>query len=218
MCLTILGILSSCKDDFMEFDKNMSSVRFVYEKGQGDSITYSFALNTNVVDKSIKIPLNIIGTTKSFDRKVNIQINTEETTAKENYNYFLQECIIPAESTSGELIVKLFEKEFVDELKIVLFIGSNNDFTNGPINESKIKIILTNNLSKPSDWPGPFGDYSLVKHKFIIEVTGKGSNYNEWTAAQIIYYIGELNKALYEYNKVHPGNPLTDENGLVVTF
>ena len=78
--------------------------------------------------------------------------------------------------------------------------------------------VIVRSLVRPADWPKEFGIYSSVKHKFVIQITQKGTDYKEWNAQELIYYIGLLNKALYEYNKNHPGEPLTDENGLAVTF
>ena len=57
-----------------------------------------------------------------------------------------------------------------------------------------------------------------MKHQFVIKVTGIATDYNKWNNSDRIYYTGILVKALYEYNKEHPGEPLKDENGLLVTF
>ena len=77
-------------------------------------------------------------------------------------------------------------------------------------------IVLTNHLSAPTGWP--FGDYSRIKHQFVIQVLGIATDYDKWSTSEVIHYTSVMIDALYEYNKAHPGEPLTDENGLVITF
>ena len=57
-----------------------------------------------------------------------------------------------------------------------------------------------------------------IKHQFVIQTLGIATDYDKWSTSESIYYTGIMVNALYEYNKAHPGEPLTDENGLVVTF
>ena len=88
--------------------------------------------------------------------------------------------------------------------------------TSQPVNENTYKIVLTNHLTEPAGWP--FGEYSRIKHQFVIQTLGIATDYDKWSTSETIYYTGIMINALYEYNKAHPGEPLTDENGLVVTF
>lgn len=220
----ILGVLvmiiafTSCSDKYLEYDESLSSVRFVYNRALEDSVTYSFALHPGVNEDVIEIPLQLIGLTSSVDREVGVVIDNDKTTATENSNFTIERSVIPADSITGKLRVTVKRTPNLENetLVIAFKLSENGNFTASPINKSTFKIILTGKLIKPSDWP--FNEYSRVKHEFVIKVTGKGTNYGEWNAQQLIYYLGELNKALYEYNKEHPGDFLTDENGLVVTF
>ena len=92
----------------------------------------------------------------------------------------------------------------------------NEHFKAAPINENTFSIVLTNHLSEPTGWP--FGDYSRIKHQFVIQVLGIATDYDKWSTSEVIHYTSVMIDALYEYNKAHPGEPLTDENGLVITF
>ena len=92
----------------------------------------------------------------------------------------------------------------------------NENFAAAPVNENTYKIVLTNHLTEPAGWP--FGEYSRIKHQFVIQTLGIATDYDKWSTSESIYYTGIMVNALYEYNKAHPGEPLTDENGLVVTF
>lgn len=96
------------------------------------------------------------------------------------------------------------------------------------------KILISDKLEKPGKWnPKNYycnlylGEWSEVKHRFMINVTGK-----KWDNEFIEYYIRQSNdrplrdfylakikKALLAYNADPKNNPpLKDENGHIVTF
>ena len=135
-------------------------------------------------------------------------------------HYTLQACEIPANEIDGQLRVVVRNAPELEkgEVRLRLRITDSPDLAAGPENERDYRIILTGRLTRPSDWLKQFGDYSVVKHRFIIEVTGKGTYYKEWKWAVVMHNIRLLNDALYKYNNSHPGKPLTDENGIPVTF
>ena len=112
----------------------------------------------------------------------------------------------------GLEIVKLEEHN----LTVAFRLCENENFKAAPINENTFSIVLTNHLSEPTGWP--FGDYSRIKHQFVIQVLGIATDYDKWSTSEVIHYTSVMIDALYEYNKAHPGEPLTDENGLVITF
>ena len=103
-----------------------------------------------------------------------------------------------------------------NNLTVAFRLCENENFKAAPINENTFSIVLTNHLSEPTGWP--FGDYSRIKHQFVIQVLGIATDYDKWSTSEVIHYTSVMIDALYEYNKAHPGEPLTDENGLVITF
>lgn len=218
--ILLAGIFAACEREYEVYNADLSAVSFD-QKG-ADSLVYSFALIPEANKDTVDIPVKILGFTSSGDRVVNVQTVPEWTTAQEGVHYDKLPCIVKSDSVSGILQVVLHKTDDLaqKEVLIALRIADSEDFVAGPINERNFKIRITNQLIKPNDWLTFFGDYSVVKHKFIIEVTGKGTNYTEWknSAMKLIYYMGILNKALYEYNSTHPGQPLTDEYGVPVTF
>ena len=216
----LVCILSTaCRKEYPQFDSGFASVRFVYNQAREDSTVYSFALHPNIGEGVVEIPLRIIGLPQSVSREVGIEIDREKSTAATE-NFFIEKCEIAQDMLMGTLRVIVRKTKDLDNKPsiISLRLCENNFFSAAPINESHFRIILTNSLVRPADWPKEFGIYSSVKPKFVIQLTQKGTDYKEWNAQELIYYIGLLNKALYEYNKNHPGEPLTDENGLAVTF
>lgn len=169
-------------------------------------------------DRQGEIPFKLVGLVSAINREVKAEVVTTETTAKENEHFVIESCELPAEAMNGALKVRVKKTDELDtrNLYVVLRLCGNNHFVEAPINEDTYKIVLTNQLTEPTGWP--FGEYSRVKHQFVIKVTGVATDYNKWNLSDRIYYTGMLVDALYEYNKQHPGNPLKDENGLLVTF
>ena len=101
-------------------------------------------------------------------------------------------------------------------------VAANSDFQLGEVNNLWRKIIFTDRLSKPANW-GFVGDYSVVKHQFMIETTGQKWDQDffleilpEYGLLQ--FWVGTLKTNLINYNNAHPGNPLRDENGDLVIF
>lgn len=217
--ILILIVLSlcNCTTEYEEYDAKLASVCFIYS-GAADSITYSFRLHPETTEGTIEIPFRLMGYAVSHDRKVKVESVLDETSAVEGKDFVMEESILAADSIHGKIKVKVMKSDKLDQQDLMLTIRlrKNEDFDEPPINESTFRIVITNKLTKPDKWP--FNEYSRVKHEFVIKVTGIGTGYDKWSGQEIVYWTGILTKALYEYNKLHPGNPLTDENGLLVTF
>lgn len=110
------------------------------------------------------------------------------------------------------------------KLKVV----ANQDFQLGEVNNLWRKITFTDRLSQPAAWDAnvsrvTLGDYSLVKHQFMIESTGQkwDQNFSREVLTDFAlrqYWAGTLKINLINYNNAHPGNPLRDEDGELVIF
>ena len=155
---------------------------------------------------------------KSKNGKEYLKVVKEETTAQENDHFIIERSELPADSIKGILKVKVKKTPELENHNLVATfrLCGNENFAAAPVNENTYKIVLTNHLTEPAGWP--FGEYSRIKHQFVIQTLGIATDYDKWSTSESIYYTGIMVNALYEYNKAHPGEPLTDENGLVVTF
>ena len=122
------------------------------------------------------------------------------------------------ESYKDSLIVKIKKSAEVEtkDLVVKLRLCGNDLFAAAPIDAETFRIILTSKLAEPTGWP--FGDYSVIKHKFVIQTIGIATGYEKWSTSDRIRYQGILTQALYEYNKAHPNDPLKDEDGMLITF
>ena len=218
--IVLATIMASCsKDEYLRYDTDMASVRFVYPAGC-DSLVYSFGLHPEIGDGeagTVDIPILLIGTACDQNRTVGVEIVADGTTASTG-EYEVELCEIPADQITGTLQIKWRKTERVisEDVTISLRLVANNNFVSAPVNSDIFRIVVTNKLTMPNGWI--FGEYSRVKHEFVILHTGVATDYDKWSASEQIRWKGVLINALYEYNKAHPGNPLTDENGMTVSF
>lgn len=88
------------------------------------------------------------------------------------------------------------------------------------------KVQMTDRLSRPAAWSDSYstyyyGAYSVVKHAFMIDITGKKWDQTFMSTVALdeqAYYLTVIKTALINYNNAHPGNPLKDENGQLIIF
>ena len=212
-------VLSSCKqNDYLQVNENLASVGFVYLSYGNDSIVYSFALHPNIEEDIVKVPLKLIGFASPQDREVGVEVVENESTAKQGVDYVIERKKIEANVYKDSMIVRIKKTADVEnkDLVVKFRLCGNDLFVAAPIDAETFRVILTSQLAKPTGWP--FGDYSVIKHKFVIQTLGIATGYEKWSTSDMIRYKGILTQALYEYNKAHPDDPLKDENGMLITF
>ncbi|MEY8686717.1 DUF4843 domain-containing protein [Bacteroides sp. AN502(2024)] len=217
--ISLLLLLIGCtKDNYLQYDTKVASLRFVYSSGVKDSTVYSFGLHPGMQEDVVEVPFGLIGLSSSEPRKVAVEVVKEKTTAIENSEFVIEPCMLPADAVTGSIRIKVRRSDNLDgNGKVVaLRLRANDYFEEAPVDRSMFRIIITNELTEPVGWI--FNEYSRIKHEFVILHTGVATNYNKWSTSEQIYWKGILIKALYEYNKAHPGKPLIDENGLIITF
>lgn len=220
LCLVALLMLltQSCsKDDYLRYDTQQASLRFFYEEARIDSISYSFALHPGVNEDELEIPVKLIGIPIQTDRQFAVEMVASESSSGATANFEISECILRANSINGMMKVRVKKTDNLETetIHVKFRLCGDDNFMAGPINQGTFIIELTGQLIKPTVWP--FGEYSRIKHEFVISVTGVG-DYASWGNADRIYWTSQLAQALYEYNKAHPGNPLRDESGMLITF
>lgn len=96
-------------------------------------------------------------------------------------------------------------------------LTANDNFQLGEPELTWRKLVFTDRLSRPDAWfDGIYGKYSVVKHAFMIEVTGKKWDKDffkllDSNVPERYYLVGEIKTALIKYNDAHPGEPMRDE-------
>jgi hypothetical protein len=118
--------------------------------------------------------------------------------------------------------------------KLVLRLLPSDDFQTGEVNKLVKNITISDKLERPTRWKDNsyyyklyLGNWSEVKHRFMIDITGQKwdndflvyiiGNYDTYSLRD--YYLAKIKKALAEYNADPKNNPpLKDENGKEVVF
>ncbi len=222
----VFGIYSCENDGFYYQDE--ARIRMVGPSDwtlDTDSIEFSFAnYSSTVTDTTFDVVLYVMGTVSDQDRTASIEIVEEETTASSSFYTVDESVVIPAGQDSIILPVKIYRDESLEEDTVTLFLEvvENDDFKVGVSEEDHLKIIWNDILSKPTNWDDLeefFGSYSLVKYRFIIDTLNIATfDTDELTWAQLKNYQIVLVEALRVYNEENSGNPLTDEDGDLVSF
>lgn len=223
-----------------EFDFRGGSKIYV---ASGDSTAFSFAVKPQeYVTHEIKVPVRITGTAAAVDREIKVEVDDVRTlyavqgTPQEGGHFVIEPCILPKDSVNTKIIIRLYRDHIKstlktlgkedDDMAVSIRIVPTADFT-GEMGPEKLCFIATFNdrLTIPSNWNSLkdyFGEPSLVKYQFIIDVleisefptTGE----NKYQAGDLYYFKDKLKIALAKYNEEHKDHPLTDENGNRVTF
>lgn len=227
LLLAVIGMFTACENDKFYFqDDARVRIEGPYEWAVGtDSLTFSFAVYpSQVQEQDMEMKLYVMGEAAATDRTAKLAIDRTLTTANDNQYVFPETVTIPAGKLEAPFIVTLKRADLTSGTVSLYFrVVETNDFKVGVIEQNHFCIKWNDTLSKPKNWDTEllefFGEYSLVKYRFIIDTIGFGEfsatsmSWSELTNYKII-----MKTALDEYNDAHPGEPLKDENGLLVTF
>ena len=227
LLLAVIGMFTACENDKFYFqDDARVRIEGPYEWAVGtDSLTFSFAAYpSQVQEQGMEMKLYVMGEAAATDRTAKLAIDRTLTTANDDQYVFPETVTIPAGKLEAPFIVTLKRADLTSGTVSLYFrVVETNDFKVGVIEQNHFCIKWNDTLSKPKNWDTEllefFGEYSLVKYRFIIDTIGFGEfsaktmSWSELTNYKII-----MKTALDEYNDAHPGAPLKDENGQLVTF
>ncbi len=190
--------------------------------------------NNSVKEDTVFFDIYAIGGTRNMDRSFTLAQEqvAGETNAEPGKHYVAfndpratKNYVIKAGEVHASVPIILIRDASLKTITPVLKFNvvENENFKLGEISKVWRKVEFTDRLSQPSSWDSwmtnyQFGAYSVTKHQFMIETTG-----DKWDAdffvylrsdlSLLAYYKAVLKTALIDYNRDHPGNPLTDENG-----
>ncbi|MCR5131659.1 MAG: DUF4843 domain-containing protein [Prevotella sp.] len=223
-------LLTGCSTDEDFFYQDEPRVRLVGEKTWAagtDSVTFSFVTYPqDTIEKTIYVDAQIMGEVADRDRTVNITVDAEKTTAATSQYVVPQSVTVPSGQASGRFAVVLKRDASLETktVRLYLKVAESADFKVGVNEENHISFIWNDILSKPKNWDeleSFFGAYSNVKYRFMLlnmrsddgELSAETMSWAKLNSLKI-----RFQNALDAYNAAHPGNPLTDENGNLVTF
>jgi len=222
------SLLTSCENDGFYY-QDEARVRLVGEDiwaVGSDSITFSFVTypsETTTMD--ISVDACIMGEVADYARTANLTVDASKTTASSSQYEMPTSVTIPAGENKATFTVTLKRDASLQSTTVRLYlkVAESNDFLVGDNEGNHVIFIWNDVLSKPNNWSELeefFGTYSNVKYRFMLNNAGgiSGFSTDTMTWAELMSYRIKFANALNEYNAAHPGNPLTDENGQLVTF
>jgi len=228
----ILVLIYSCKKEKVETYSGKDGITFTIAKYATDSMSYSFAFNTQVKTRdTIYLNLRVVGAAANRDRSVVMKPGAGST-ARLGVDYILPVATVPA----GQLTLKyplilLNSPEMATRsFRLIAELAPSTDFeadslglesgVAGTTSTHRIKVEITNTILKPGYWTSvqsSFGTFSVTKFRFMISVTRLTDFSQEAIGISGIYNIPvQLNNALAEYEEIN--GPLIDEFGNQVTF
>lgn len=232
IALAGLCAFTACENDpFLYQDE--ARVRLVGDKIWAvgtDSVEFSFVSQpASAQSFGIDVDAVIMGLPAEADRTVALAVDAAGTTADASLYSFPATVTIPAGQDRGTFTVTL-NKGAVLETKAVrlrIVTTPNDDFAVGVNEENHLTFVWSNMLKRPLFWDTieeHFGAYSNAKYRFMLDCMmeyGNGStdldpanlNWSDLHNYKIVFV-----RELKAYNAAHPGAPLTDENGVLVTF
>lgn len=229
--LAALGIMATvlwgCKNDgfyYRDIPRIRMEAPYIWSLGT-DSLEYSFLTSPiSVTQYDMEITLHIMGEATAYDRTANITVDQSRTTATAQQYSLPTTITIPAgkyKATFNVTIQRTADLQ-TEGVRLGIRLLDSDDFSVGVIEQARMLLKWNDMMSRPTNWASLqefFGDFSLVKYRFMINTTGVLEfSVDTMTWSQLTSYKMQLQTALAEYNAANPLNPLKDENNALVTF
>ena len=221
--------LASCSTDEDFYYQDEPRVRLagpsIWTAGS-DSLTFSFvSYPAQTTQTVMDVEAIIMGEVSNQDRTVSIVVDNAKTTATADLYEVPSQVTIPAGQGSATFAVTLKRGAVLTQQSARLYIkvGESADFKTGVNEENHLLLVWNDILSRPANWAELeefFGQYSNVKYRFMLENSDGIGEFDASTMSWALLqsYKIKFQNALNAYNAAHPGAPLTDENGQLVSF
>jgi len=215
---------------------------YIASHNLGDTTkTYSFSYGSpTLIQDTVFFDIYIMGNPSTKDRpftlqQVNLTDGSVNAVAGTDYKAFNDPTVsnayvVKAGQTHALVPVVLLRSAGLktNTVALKLKVVENGNFQPGDQALIWRKVIFTDRLSQPAAWNASrttnyLGAYSVVKHAYMIQITGQkwDDDFINTVFADYelgIYWSSKVKIALADYNNAHPGNPMKDENGLVIVF
>lgn len=161
----------------------------VYDTTQKDSVFFSYVNNQNVSDSvfdfafnfdinnyyTLSVPVSVMGSIKSYDRPVRVDIVADSSTMVQGTHYEIIEAVIPAGATEGVVKFNLLRDRdprlLTESVKGRFIIGENDELRTVKGSVFKITFSDIRPENKPAWWLtyGPFPKYSFENAQLFFD-------------------------------------------------
>lgn len=169
-------LLAGCQENDRMIYEEKPAVYFS-SVTEEDSISYSFAAGLTNEDV-VNIPIRIIGEQVSYERKIALYADPSSTAVEGvQYKELPTEVTLPAGDVETNIPVTVMNNELENgDVRLIINLKSNDDFDLGYSGQLRAKLVITNQLVKPSYWDMPlklyYGEYTKAKHQLCIQIQG----------------------------------------------
>lgn len=213
----LVGCLASCSKEEVDVWKDTGRVWFT----SSDTLNFTFAQHADVTSYVLQLPISLAGKKASVDRTVNVTVSSPARNSQTKFE-IENPVIIPKDSTSGNLNVKVYKTDNLDTANdtISFTIGASPDLEAGLQNYLTKTITLTNHYTKPIWWKlfatYEIGRYTEKKVAIIDLVVGlsniKGGPYDGKDGTNWVIWLYKLRKYVTD------NGPLYDYDGKEIRF
>jgi hypothetical protein len=235
--VALVVTLPGCREmdiDTYENDPRLYFHRDVNTSRQRDSISYSFFIQgETVVRDTVWVEIRTMGIPSATPRPFKVeQINAGDTlAARVGIHYLpfdsgeLKELMQVAPGATSALVPVVLLRDISlkrEEARLEIAIVENEYFKPGV--ESNLKFVVKSSdfAVKPASWNlwgVVFNEWGPQKMLFLIQYLG--IDFSEPAPTDIdprLHYRGLAKELLMRYNDTHPGKPLAEEDGTLVSF
>lgn len=237
---------STCRLNFYYQSAEITS-SFQESMAQG---SYSFIYSGDIQKDTVWIEVESMGMLADYDRPITLeQVDTTATMAVAGKHYvafndpsLANYYVMPAGKARTKLPIVVLRDASLKHESVVLkyHIKANDYFTNGYDVFQTRSLSITDRLAQPSYWTKGYpmygdyyslynfiGYYGVVKHQFMIDVTGKpwdDAFIEEFITGDNNYFNYIINKLVSELNKLNEQRQeqgldvLREEDGTEVNF
>lgn len=221
--------MTSCSSDEDFYYQDTPRVRLVGPEiwtAGSDSLTYSFVTSPmGTQTMSMDVEARIMGVVADHDRTCAIAVDNDKTTATADLYEIPQTVVVPAGKATATFQVILKRGEVLKQkpVRLRIKVAETADFKIGVNEDNHLTLIWNDIISKPKNWAQLqefFGEYSDAKFRFMLENANGITEFDtdKMTWAELQSYKILFQNALDSYNAKHPGSPLVDEKGNLITF
>ncbi|MEA5006874.1 MAG: DUF4843 domain-containing protein [Rikenellaceae bacterium] len=183
----LIYIASSCEKTPEVYDAG-SGLNFYYTSTSDTLLSYSFVYGpSSMLTDTVWVKVETMGPLSDRDREITIvqqMTGKDDAVAGTHYVSFndasLKKYYFMRANRSRDSIPVVLKRDGSlkeNSYNLMIRIESNKDFKLISKERNGVRIVLTDQLARPSRWAiycsAYFGDYGPVKHKWMIEQTGK---------------------------------------------
>nr|WP_122119943.1 DUF4843 domain-containing protein [Alistipes megaguti] len=182
-----------------------------------DSLYFSFGTEPfSIIDTTLRIGVEIIGTPVDFDREFRIGIDASRTTAEAGIHYEPPPLnpVLPAGASSMSIPIRIHRLHLEDDKihTLSLYIRECANFMPGISEYTTVRICFTNRLDCPNWWNELsqwIGEYDIRKYQKFIELYGgpvsdQDIKENKYTILRVFKEVREYFSRHPEYDVIFP--------------